>query len=262
MIAWRTRSGRRIKLPPGFGLWLLFLVIVVAGISTITLTAPGTVPSLVSHRVLSYGNRTIGYIGDTVLLLYAGNLTERELPRRAFSWMLGVVGVVTVIGGLAGHDPAAPGVQLAAVRAAAQELPGQPVRAGIRAPGADPGAERSRHAVRPAQGSVRLHQPVGRVPDHPAAVPAGLGVDGNAPAALVRGGNGDCCDGPAALLAEQGRLDRRDPRRHLPGRPPGRQGQGGPAGRHLRGLGARGGTSLVHAAEQRRRRAAGERQEQ
>jgi hypothetical protein len=102
MIAWRTRSGRRIKLPPGFGLWLLFLVIVVAGISTITLTAPGTVPSLVSHRVLSYGNRTIGYIGDTVLLLYAGNLTERELPRRAFSWMLGVVGVITVIGGLAG----------------------------------------------------------------------------------------------------------------------------------------------------------------
>jgi hypothetical protein len=83
-------------------LWLLFLVVVVAGIATITLTAPGTVPSLVSRRVLSYGNRTVGYFGDTVLLLYAGNLTESELPRRTFSWMLGVVGVYTVIGGVAG----------------------------------------------------------------------------------------------------------------------------------------------------------------
>jgi hypothetical protein len=102
MIAWHTRRGRKIKLPPGFGLWLLFLIIVVAGIATITLTAPGTVPSLVSRRVLSYGNRTVGYFGVTILLLYAGNLTERELPRRTFAWMLGVVGVVAVIGGLAG----------------------------------------------------------------------------------------------------------------------------------------------------------------
>jgi len=102
MIGWRTRRGRSIKVPPGFGLWLLFLLIVVAGIAAITLTAPGTVPSLVSRRVLSYANRTAGYFGDTVLLLYAGNLTERELPRRTFSWMLGVVGVITVIGGVAG----------------------------------------------------------------------------------------------------------------------------------------------------------------
>jgi hypothetical protein len=102
MAAWRTRGNRPIRVPPGFGLWLVFLVIVVAGIATITLTAPGTVPSPVSHRVLSYVNRTAGYLADTVLLLYAGNLTERELPRRAFAWMLGLVGVVTVLGGVAG----------------------------------------------------------------------------------------------------------------------------------------------------------------
>jgi hypothetical protein len=102
MTAWYTRRGRAIKLPPGFGLWLLFLVIVVAGIATITLMAPGTVPSPVSRRLLSYANRTLGYFGDTVLLLYAGNLTERELPRRAFSWMLGIVGVYAVLGGVAG----------------------------------------------------------------------------------------------------------------------------------------------------------------
>jgi hypothetical protein len=102
MAAWRSRGSRAIRLPPGFGLWLLFLVIVVAGIATITLTAPGTVPSPVSHRVLSYANRTVGYFADTVLLIYAGNLTERDLPRRALAWMLGLVGVVAVIGGVAG----------------------------------------------------------------------------------------------------------------------------------------------------------------
>jgi hypothetical protein len=102
MIAWRTRRDRPIRVPPGFGLWLLFMLVVVAGLAAITLTAPGTVPSPVSHRLLSYGNRTLGYAADTVLLLYAGNLTERELPRRSLTWMLGLVGVFAVIGGVAG----------------------------------------------------------------------------------------------------------------------------------------------------------------
>ena len=102
MVAWRTRGNRPIRVPPGFGFWLLFLVIMVAGIATLTLIAPGTVPSLVSRRVLSYANRTAGYLGITVLLLYAGNLTERELPRRTLAWMLGLVGIFTVVGGVAG----------------------------------------------------------------------------------------------------------------------------------------------------------------
>jgi hypothetical protein len=102
MAAWRARRDRPIRVPPGFGLWLLFLVVIVAGIATITLVAPGTVPSLVSRRVLSYSNRTVGYFGVTILLLYAGNLTERELPRRMFVWMLGLAGLFTVIGGVAG----------------------------------------------------------------------------------------------------------------------------------------------------------------
>src|SRR5215467_4279798 len=69
MIAWRTRRGRPIRVPPGFGLWVLFLLIVVAGIAALTITAPGTVHSPVSHRVISYAYRTLGYFADTVLLL-------------------------------------------------------------------------------------------------------------------------------------------------------------------------------------------------
>lgn len=102
MVAWRTRGGRRIKVPPGFGIWLLFLVVAALGIAAITITAPGTVPSPVSHRVISFFNRLANYGGVTVMLLFAGNLTERELPRRKFAWMLGLVGLYTVAGGFAG----------------------------------------------------------------------------------------------------------------------------------------------------------------
>jgi hypothetical protein len=102
MIAWAVQGTRRIRVPPGFGIWLLFLVAAAAGVFVLTLTAPGTVASPVSHRVLSYGNRTLTYLGVTVLLLYVGNLTEQELPRRRLAWMMGLIAVFTTIGGIAG----------------------------------------------------------------------------------------------------------------------------------------------------------------
>ncbi|MGO9296193.1 MAG: O-antigen ligase family protein [Streptosporangiaceae bacterium] len=109
MVAWRRFGNRRIRVPPGFGLWLLFLVCAVAGMAALTLTAPGTVPSAISHRVLSWTDRTMNYAGVTVMLLFAGNLTEKELPRRRFAWLLGLVAIFTTIGGLAGM--AAPHLQ-------------------------------------------------------------------------------------------------------------------------------------------------------
>jgi hypothetical protein len=102
MIAWAMHGTRRIKVPPGFGIWLLFLVAAAAGVTVLSLTAPGTIVSPVSHRVLSYADRTLTYVGVTVLLLYVGNLTERELPRRRLAWLLGVIAVFTMIGGVAG----------------------------------------------------------------------------------------------------------------------------------------------------------------
>src|SRR5260370_24323798 len=102
MVAWQSAGGRRLRVPPRFGLWLLFLLIAVAGTATISLTAPGTVISPASPRILSYINRVGSYGGLTVLLLYTGNLTEEELPRRKLAWMLGLVGVYAVAGGVAG----------------------------------------------------------------------------------------------------------------------------------------------------------------
>jgi hypothetical protein len=101
LVCW-AHGSRRLRVPPWFGLWLLFLICAVAGVAVLSLTAPGTIPSSVPDRVLSYALRTSTYIGVTVLLLYAGNLTELELPRRRLAFMLGLVAIYATIGGLAG----------------------------------------------------------------------------------------------------------------------------------------------------------------
>ncbi|MGH3405497.1 MAG: ligase [Streptosporangiaceae bacterium] len=101
MAAWAAHGTRRIRTPPGFGIWMLFLVAAGAGIMVLSLTAPGTVVSPVSHRILSYADRSLTYVGLTVLLLYVGNLTEAELPRRRLGWLLGLIAVYAAVGGLA-----------------------------------------------------------------------------------------------------------------------------------------------------------------
>src|SRR5690242_5185715 len=101
MIGWKARRGRALRLPPGFGIWVLFLICAIAGIATIGLTAPGTAASPVSHRVIAYAYRNATYLGITVLLVYAGNLTESELSRRRLAWMLGLVAIYAIVGGLA-----------------------------------------------------------------------------------------------------------------------------------------------------------------
>jgi hypothetical protein len=102
LYRWRATGTRVIRTPPRFGLWLLFLVVMVVGLTTISLTAPGTLPSPVSNRVISWGLRAFDYFGATAILLFAGNLTEEELPRRRLAWQLGIVGVYTVAGGILG----------------------------------------------------------------------------------------------------------------------------------------------------------------
>ena len=102
MYRWRATGSRKIQLPPGFGIWCLFLLIYVLGIATIGLPAPDTIATSVSNRVLSWTARGLDYAAVTVFLVYAGNLTERELPRRRLAWLLGLVGIYAVAGGLLG----------------------------------------------------------------------------------------------------------------------------------------------------------------
>jgi hypothetical protein len=102
MWYWRVTRDRTIRLPPGFKIWSLFLVVTLFSVSTITLTAPDSVVSSSSSRVLSWAMRTLLYLAVTVLLVYAGNLTEEELPRRRLAYLMGLVGIYTAIGGILG----------------------------------------------------------------------------------------------------------------------------------------------------------------
>jgi hypothetical protein len=102
LYTWRSQGRRLLRLPPGFSLWLLFLICMLAGAATLGLTAPGTISSSLGNRIVAFGDRGASYLAVTVLLLFAGNLTERELSRRRLAWLLGLVGIYAIIGGFAG----------------------------------------------------------------------------------------------------------------------------------------------------------------
>jgi len=92
----RRRAGRRLAVPPGFAFWLLFLVVVVVSIGALGEDPPGTVPGSAAGRLIPVSFRLVEYAALTVLLLYAGNLTEDELPRRRLVRLLGWLFLVTV----------------------------------------------------------------------------------------------------------------------------------------------------------------------
>jgi hypothetical protein len=95
-------TGRPVRTPPGFGLWLVFLAVVLLGLAVLGVTPAGTVADSAAERLAGAGYRVVGYLSLTVLLLYAGNLRESELPRRRLATLLAWLFVVTVAGGLVG----------------------------------------------------------------------------------------------------------------------------------------------------------------
>ena len=98
----RRAAGRPLRLPPGFGWWALFLVAVVVSIAALGADPSGTVPEHATDRLVAVLYRLIMYVSLTVLLVYAGNLTEAELSRRRLVRLLAWLFVVTVAGGLLG----------------------------------------------------------------------------------------------------------------------------------------------------------------
>jgi hypothetical protein len=96
---WRRRP---VLVPPGFGIWLLFLVWVLASTIMLPQNPTGTLPDTVSGRLVSVAFNLAGYLSATIILLYAGNLTEAEFPRRRLVRQLGFFFMVVLAGGLLG----------------------------------------------------------------------------------------------------------------------------------------------------------------
>ncbi len=93
---------RPIKVPAGFGIWLLFLVCSFAGVLVLGVNPPGTLPNSFIGRLVGYGVRESSYVAITVVLLYVGNLTYKELPERRLIKQLSFFFVTVTIGGVLG----------------------------------------------------------------------------------------------------------------------------------------------------------------
>jgi hypothetical protein len=93
---------RPVRTPPGFGLWLLFLLWVCLSTVMLGVDPAGTLPGDATERLISVCFNLAGYVVVGVALLYVGALTEEEYPRerlvRQLAWLFGVV----VAGGLLG----------------------------------------------------------------------------------------------------------------------------------------------------------------
>ncbi|MEV4095328.1 hypothetical protein [Streptosporangium saharense] len=106
-VLWRRRP---IRVPRGFGLWLMLLAGYLVSALMLGEMPPGTYGDLGLGRVLGYLMRLALYVSLLIMVLYLGNLTERELPQLTLVRMLGALFVTTVAGGLLGV--LAPGADL------------------------------------------------------------------------------------------------------------------------------------------------------
>jgi hypothetical protein len=91
-----------VRVPPGFGIWLFFMLWTLAGIILIKVNPPGTFGDSGTLRYLAVGLRMSWYLSVTVILLYVGNLTEQQLPRKALVRWLSITFLATVAGGFLG----------------------------------------------------------------------------------------------------------------------------------------------------------------
>lgn len=101
MVVQLRRRGP-VRVPPGFGLWLVLLLWVLLSALMLDLTAPDTLPPSGGGRYIGWAIRVANYVAMTVVMLYVLNLRERELPQHRVLRLFGFMAVVVVIGGYLG----------------------------------------------------------------------------------------------------------------------------------------------------------------
>lgn len=109
-MAYNLLRRRDIRVPPGFALWLFFLVWVTAGVTVLWVQPSGTAPVGGVDRLLPFGFALCWHLIATIVLLYVGNFSRSELPDHLLHRLLGWMLLLTVIGGYVGYF--APAVEL------------------------------------------------------------------------------------------------------------------------------------------------------
>ena len=98
----RLIRGEKVRVPPGFGWWLLFLAAVAFSAAAMGSAASGTVDRAAQTAVSAVAFRFGMYLALTVLLLYVGNLSVAKVKQAALVRLLAWLFVLTVGGGLLG----------------------------------------------------------------------------------------------------------------------------------------------------------------
>ena len=104
MVVQLAHSGQRIRIPRGFGFWLLFLLWVAVGVFLLQVAAPNAIADHSNTRYVTFAFRFAWYTSATITGIYVYNMRDR-LPMtkviRAFGWLFVTVVVGGVIGTLA-----------------------------------------------------------------------------------------------------------------------------------------------------------------
>ena len=101
MCVQMVRRGQ-IRVPAGFGLWVLFLLWMIAGVAMLWVDAPGTIVGGGPERLVGFSYRVLWYLAITVSMLYPLSIPARQVPSAAIARWLGVLFITVVAGGLAG----------------------------------------------------------------------------------------------------------------------------------------------------------------
>lgn len=102
-MAYELIKRRTVRAPRGIGAWLLFVGWMLLGITMLWADAPGAVPGGGgAGRLMIFGYRAAMYISATIVLLYIVNSDRRLLPTTRVLRLMGVMFVVTTLGGVLG----------------------------------------------------------------------------------------------------------------------------------------------------------------
>ncbi|MCW2775640.1 MAG: hypothetical protein JWN91_3966 [Nocardioides sp.] len=95
-------SWRGLRVPPGFGWWLAFLLWLVLSVAMLGVTPAGTVTEGAGARLVPVAFRFAEYGSATVMMLWAVNVDPVRVPATRLARLLGLMLVWTVAGGILG----------------------------------------------------------------------------------------------------------------------------------------------------------------
>lgn len=101
-LGYHLLRHRRIRVPAGFGVWLLFLAILLLGALILWSPVPGLLSESGVSRLAPWAYRVLWFTAVTIVFLFLGNTNEKVFPRKWLILLMAWMFCLTVAGGYAG----------------------------------------------------------------------------------------------------------------------------------------------------------------